>query len=711
MTLAPPAVAGAGSLRRGEDAALHRGRWGLPMFVVALALTVSGIALSFASHGGMTAGEAVLAVLMATWGAAGLALARRARTQPAGLVILGGAISAAAACVAAAMADGGGTGGRDVAELVRAVGLTLLPAFGLHVLLGLPRGVLGTTGRRVSALVGYGLAVAVGFGLWLDRSSLPLWPVWLLTALALAVGAGPSNRRYVATTGVDRQRLQWVGCAVVVVVEVTLLIAALRLLAGWPDSGTVVAGASTVLIPVALLAGTRQRLVSRVDRLLVHTVAATGLTAVVLGVYLVVVLGLGRVPEDEERSVLLLSIAAAGVAALLYPPAHERLSRMANNIVYGEREAPDDLLRTFGGRLSRAIPLDELLLQLAESLRKSMRLTAAEVWTGSHGVLERVVSVPDRPAARLILSDKEVPVVTRAGVSGPGWIEIWLPSLLDGRQEATLRVAPVSNSGELLGLLVVERVPDEPFTEDEDRVLTELARQVGLALHNVQLDSALQASLEEVQRQADELRASRARIVASSDAARRQIERDLHDGAQQQLVALAVNLRLARDLMAEDPAAGASMLDELTGHLRDAIAELRNLAHGIYPPLLVDGGLGEALRAAATRSTLDAEVQTENLRRYPSEVEAAIYFCCLEALQNAAKHAPDAHVTLHVREEADGLFFEVADDGPGFDVEARGRGHGFVNMSDRLGAIGGRVRWESRPGEGTRVSGTVPLPA
>ena len=151
------------------------------------------------------------------------------------------------------------------------------------------------------------------------------------------------------------------------------------------------------------------------------------------------------------------------------------------------------------------------------------------------------------------------------------------------------------------------------------------------------------------------------------------------------------------------------MLDELAKGLKDAIAELRNLAHGIYPPLLVDSGLPEALRAAAARSPLDVEVVVQDVGRYPSEVEAAVYFCCLEALQNAAKHAPGAHVTVAVREEAEGLVFEVVDDGPGFDVEAQGRGHGFVNMSDRLGAIGGRVRWDSTPGQGTRISGAVPL--
>lgn len=152
----------------------------------------------------------------------------------------------------------------------------------------------------MAVLVGYGVALAVGAGLWVDRPWLPLWPVWLTAALAVVVGLPASNRRYLATAGSDRQRLQWLGWASVVVVEVALLIAALRVLAGWPDFGAVAVGAATVLIPLSLIAGTRQRLVRRVDRLLVHTVAAAGLTGVVLGVYLIVVLGLGRVPTTRN---------------------------------------------------------------------------------------------------------------------------------------------------------------------------------------------------------------------------------------------------------------------------------------------------------------------------------------------------------------------------------------------------------------------------
>jgi signal transduction histidine kinase len=460
------------------------------------------------------------------------------------------------------------------------------------------------------------------------------------------------------------------------------------------------------------MGGTR-RFATRIDRILAHTVSLAGLTGIVVVVYLVVVLGLGRAPDThQERSLLALSMAAAAIATFLYGPARQRLAQAANRIVYGEREAPDAVLRTFGSRLSRAIPMDELLLQVAESLRKTLSLSAAEVWTGSGGRLERTVSVPDVPVRRLALSPDEQSVVARAGVTGTAWLEVWLPALLEGRQDSVLRVAPTTHSGQVLGLIVAVRPPGgDQFTTDDDTMLTELARQVALALHNVELDSALQESLVEVQRQADELQASRARIVAAADAARRQIERNLHDGAQQHLVALAVNVRLARKLAETDPSASLELLDQLGADLQDAVQELRSLAHGIYPPLLIDRGLEEALRAAAGRAALPTEVIASDLSRFSPEIEAAAYFCCLEALQNAGKHAGDgASATVRVWEEGDRLFFEVADTGAGFDVKgASGRGAGFVNMSDRVGAVGGTLTVESTLGRGTTISGRVPI--
>jgi signal transduction histidine kinase len=199
--------------------------------------------------------------------------------------------------------------------------------------------------------------------------------------------------------------------------------------------------------------------------------------------------------------------------------------------------------------------------------------------------------------------------------------------------------------------------------------------------------------------------------VAASDAARRQIERNLHDGAQQHLVALAVNVRLARRLYETDPQGSLEILDQLGEGLQNAVQELRALAHGIYPPLLADRGIEEALRGTAGRAALPTQVEAAGLRRYSPEMEAAVYFCCLEALQNAGKHAgPGANATVRVWEEPGSLRFEVSDDGAGFDAGgAKGKGAGFVNMGDRVGAMGGTVQVNSAPGQGTALAGRIPL--
>jgi signal transduction histidine kinase len=247
--------------------------------------------------------------------------------------------------------------------------------------------------------------------------------------------------------------------------------------------------------------------------------------------------------------------------------------------------------------------------------------------------------------------------------------------------------------------------------DDQRRLATQLGET------NLELDSALQESLRELQRQAEELQASRARVVAAADAERRKIERNLHDGAQQHLVALAVTVRLAQQLADTDPDRARDLLTQLGHDLQDAVQEMRDMAHGIYPPVLMDRGLVAALESAAARAPLLVDVAANgNMGRFPQEVEAAIYFCCVEALQNATKHAGEgavARVTIGRDVGANGrevVMFSVTDDGAGFDpAETAEPGHGFVNMSDRLGAIGGTVEVDSVLGRGTRVSGTVPI--
>ena len=220
---------------------------------------------------------------------------------------------------------------------------------------------------------------------------------------------------------------------------------------------------------------------------------------------------------------------------------------------------------------------------------------------------------------------------------------------------------------------------------------------------NYRLAARVQSSLRD-------LHASRARILAAADDERRRIERDLHDGGQQRLVALRIRLEMAQDLMGESPARAREMLRRLGDDVEAALNELRSLAAGVYPSLLAARGLTAAIRTAAIESPVPARVRVDGADRYPSEVETAAYFCCVEALQNVAKHAPEAtSVEISVRRNGD-LRFEVSDDGPGFDTQNGHVGKGLVNMRDRLAALGGNLEISSAAGQGTSVVGTVPGP-
>jgi signal transduction histidine kinase len=716
---------------------------GVLLPLAAVALAAAGLVIGV--PGGISGTAWVTAALIAAWAACGAATAWAPERTPqwqqgAGAVAaavafgasrLGARLSAEAARPAAGPA--GGLSASAAHHLVVAAGLlaaALMIAVSVHLVLALPDGRLRGSARRACALAGYAAALAAGAALGAAGRTVPAWLGVLVWSVALAVVLPAARLRYDRATARDRERMQWAAIGGAAACGLALAATVLYLLVGWPAPLPPAAEGLMVLFPLGMAAGDVPRLGGSGGRLLVQVLSVAGFAATVSAIYLIVILGLGRPPSGTaDRELLGMSMIAAAVAAVSFAPARERISDWATRRVFGARQAPDEVLRTFGSRMTRAIPMDELLLQLAESLRKTMTLTSADIYTGLGDVLERTAAVPDSGPRSLIIGDRERPVIARAGVSGSAWTSVWLPGLLDGGPgrgstgaagalgagslgpgQGQLRVAPVSHAGELLGLIAVTRpATDEQFSAEDDRVLTELARQVGLALHNARLDTALQTTLDELRKQAEELRRSRSRIVASADAERRRVERDLHDGAQQHLVALAVNLRLTRDLVNDDPETVGLMLDQLADEVKATIQELRDLAHGIYPPLLADSGLGEALAAAGRRSPLPVTVDARGIGRYGLEIESAVYFCCLEALQNAAKHAAGAQVAVRLWEESGGLLFAVTDDGPGFAAAQASSGHGYTNMADRLGAIGGTVRWDSAPGQGTRVSGSVPL--
>jgi signal transduction histidine kinase len=247
---------------------------------------------------------------------------------------------------------------------------------------------------------------------------------------------------------------------------------------------------------------------------------------------------------------------------------------------------------------------------------------------------------------------------------------------------------------------VAAMVHDSALDEHPDFVRA-AGNYAAMAVDHYQLVAQVHSSLREVQD-------SRARIVASADAERRRIERDLHDGAQQRLVALRIKLELAEEMLSQDLGRGRELLHEIGDETVEAIEDVRSLAHGVYPALLTQRGLRDALRDAAVRSPVPVRIEVGGIGRYSPEVESAVYFCCLEAMQNAVKHGVGATLITIALSDEGRLRFEVADDGTGFDAAATPSGAGLANMRDRLAAVGGRLTVRSQIGAGTRVIGVVP---
>jgi signal transduction histidine kinase len=257
------------------------------------------------------------------------------------------------------------------------------------------------------------------------------------------------------------------------------------------------------------------------------------------------------------------------------------------------------------------------------------------------------------------------------------------------------QVFAVRHQGSLLGVLDLTMPANDPMNAQKEQLVRDVAGQAGLVLRNVGL-------LEDV-------RESRRRIVATQDERARALERNIHDGAQQQLIALTVKLRLAEQLAERDPAGMRELLRTLQVEATDALEDLRDLARGIYPPLLADQGLGAALQAQARKSPVPVAFEIGGIGRYSQEIESAVYFSCLEALQNVAKYAEASEVRITLQQNDGRLSVEIIDDGVGFDLAATTYGTGLQGIADRMDALGGRFQIRSRHGGGTTVSGSVPV--
>jgi len=411
-----------------------------------------------------------------------------------------------------------------------------------------------------------------------------------------------------------------------------------------------------------------------------------GMAIFAIAVYVAVVRGGGVLLGRTDSPQLALSVLATAVVALGFEPLRRRLRPVAARLSRGGRVTPYDVLTRFAEHVAGAYPTDAVPARMARLLVEATGANYAQVWLCVRGGLVPGATWPPGVARDAAPPDP----VDDTAVSR-------------GRHALAVR-----HADEMLGVLVVQEHDRVPLTPVEERLFTGLAAQAGLVLRSVRLRAELAVRLEESSQRAAELHESRERIVAAQDEERRRLERDIHDGAQQHLVALAVNLRLVRTLLARSSERVSAVLTQVATAADDTIQTLSDLSQGIYPRLLSEAGLKAALEAAVAASSIPVELTVEEMDRPPHDVEAALYFCCLEALQNAAKHSRASRILARIGRVAGGVELVVSDDGAGLSPASGSSGTGLANMRDRAESAGGDLRVTSQPGRGTVVAVRIP---
>jgi signal transduction histidine kinase len=482
-----------------------------------------------------------------------------------------------------------------------------------------------------------------------------------------------------------RQQIKWI--ALVAVAGVGCQTAALLGISVTGDTSNPVTTTAYVVMPILALLGIPAVItiailkhgLYQIDVIINRAVMYGLLSAALTAVYAGIVVGIGTLAGYAGGPVL--TVAAAVVIAVLFQPLRHRAQLVANRIVYGQRATPYQVLADFAQDMAGQLDVDLALDRVAAVLAGATGAVRVEVWVRVGSELRPRVTWPHRspPPAPVAIAD---------------------PAALPAFDAATRAIA-VRHGDELLGAITVCKPRNEPVSATEDKLLTHLASQAGLVLRNVRLTAELQATI-------DDLKASRRRLVRAQDEERQRIERNLHDGAQQQLVALTVQLTLLED-SAGNPGEIRQMTGQLRAGLHAALDDLRALARGIYPPLLADQGLRAALQAQAGKAPLPVLVEADGIGRYRRDAEAAAYFCILEALQNVAKYARASRAIVALSCPDGHLEFTVTDDGDGFDTAKATHGTGLQGMADRLAAAGGALRIHAAPGLGTTISGTLPV--
>ena len=496
-------------------------------------------------------------------------------------------------------------------------------------------------------------------------------PVFAVTLIGLLVGSVLSLvLRFRRSSGVERQQIKWVALAVALLASSFLLstvASAIGLNGDLIDS--IVSGIAFIALPVAVAVAVLQYHLYELDVVVKKALVAGALVLLVIAAYAAVVGLLGVITSGNESSGSVFIVAL--LLGLAFRPVTRFARRIADRVVYGRRATPYEVLTEFSERVGESYATEDVLGRMAQILGQATGAASARVWLRLGAELRPAASWPtDAEPAQVAFVANEV-----------------LPTI-EGET-----VVEVRDRSELLGALSVAMPPSDPMNPSKERLVRDLASQAGLVLRNVRL--------------VEELRSSQRRLVRAQDRERRRLERNIHDGSQQQLVALSVKTRLARDLTARDPAQAAELLTQIDAEIQTALGDLRDLARGIYPPLLIDEGLRAALDAQARRSPVPTTVLADGLGRYAPEVEAAVYFSCLEALQNVVKYAEASSATVILAQSNGHLTFEVVDDGRGFDPAAERTGTGLQGIADRLGALHGEVTIRSEPGAGTRVRGRI----
>lgn len=424
-----------------------------------------------------------------------------------------------------------------------------------------------------------------------------------------------------------------------------------------------------------------------IDLVINKTLVVGAMAAIITAGYVAVVIGFGRLVGLEPGPNPVLAIVATAIVAIAFEPARRRVQRTADRLVYGDRPSPYEALARLSTQLSRADRPADLFSELASTVADGVGAAEVTLWVGADEELVAVASwPPNATGPQLPTSPKN------------------LASLREGGRT---HVRPIVHQGSLRGAVTLDKPPGEVLTSSDDRLLHDLAAQAGLVIDNAGLGLELQHRLHEISLQAAELQAAGKRIVAAQYEARRRIERDLHDGAQQRLVTLALTLQsLSQRVAAAGDETLAGNVEEARAQLSQALAELREMARGIHPAILTQDGLEAALGFLAERAALPVQLDVCLPRRLAQDVEATAYFVVSEALTNAAKHSGASSIAVGGRLRDGRLCIEVADDGQG---GADGHwGTGLQGLRDRLATLNGRLTVHSPAGGGTRLEAEIP---